>query len=272
MDNNFESANTQEVAEPVETATEVVEEPVDSVGESAENGANEQEVAEPAVQSPEVNAQYAAARRRAEEETQKRINGEFKRLFGNVVNPVTGKNIETYQDYIQAVEHQQRAAQNQMLEEKGIDPALIEQMINNSPAMRQAQQVLEENNRAEARRRLEEDIKIVSQIAPDIKSVADLEKHPSYATVLEYVQKGNLSLPDAFKLANFDSLSAKNTEAARQAAINQARSKNHMETTNSVSTGSETLVPIPDSVLAKWKRSYPELSLEQLTQKYNSIL
>lgn len=273
MDGFLEGANVQEVAAPDVTDNQVenvsVEETDGVVESTSTDGAAEPEQKE--TQSPELNAQYAAIRRKAEEDAQKRINGEFKRLFGNIQNPATGRNIETYADYLQAVEYQQRAAQNKLLEEKGINPALIEQMINNSPAMRQAQQILEENSRSEAQRKLDADLKIVSQISPEIQSIADIENHPSYAVVLDFVQKG-LSLPDAFKLANYDSLSSQRSEAAKQAAINQARSKNHMETTNGVSTGSETLVPIPDSVLGQWKRSYPDLTMEQLTQKYNSSL
>ncbi len=273
MDGILEGANVQELAAPDVTDNQVENVSVEETpGEAAEQSANDTVVPEQKeVQSPELNAHYASMRRKAEEDAEKRLNGEFKRLFGNMQNPLTGKNIETYQDYLQAVEYQQKAAQNKMLEEKGIDPALIEQMINNSPAIRQAQQILEENSRTEAQRKLEEDLKILSQFAPDIKSLADLENHASYAAVLGYVQ-GGLSLPDAFKLANFDSLSAKNSEAAKQAAINQAKSKNHMETTNGISAGSETLVPIPESVLSQWRRSYPDLTMEQLTKKYNSIL
>ena len=157
-----------------------------------------------------------------------------------------------------------------MLAEKGIDPAFIEQIINNSPAMIQAQQILEERNRAEVQRRLDDDLKIVSQMAPDIKSIKDIENHSSYPVVLQYVEKG-LSLPEAFKLANYDSLSNKSTEAAKQAAINQAKSKGHLETTNSVS-GSSDLVDIPDSEISTWRDYYPGLSDAELKKKYNRTI
>ena len=258
--------NVQEAAAPV--VTDNAEQQTSDVG--SENTAAE--VKEP--QSAEVNASFAAARRKAEEEYNsklKGINDEFKRVFGNVKNPVTGKNIETYQDYLQAVEHQKTESRNKMLQEKGIDPKLIEQYVNESPVMRQAQQILEENNKAEAQRKLESDLKAIGEFAPEITSFEDLENHESCADVIAYVEKG-LSLVDAFKLANFNRLSAKSTEAAKQAAINQAKSKGHMETTNSVSVGMDNLAPIPDNVMAMWRNAYPGLSMEQLTQKYNSVM
>jgi hypothetical protein len=257
-----ESAKTQEAAEPVNE--EVVTE--------TETTSGVEEVKEP--QSAEVNSQFAAARRKAEEESANKINGinnEFKRLFGNIVNPVTGKNIESYTDYIQAVEYQRKEATNKMLQEKGIEPSVIERLINESPTMRQAQQILEENKKAEASRQLEADLKVLSAIEPSIKSIDDVANHPSYDKVLGYVQNG-LGLADAFKLANFDSLASKKSEAVKQAAVNQAKSKNHMETTNGVAVASETLAPIPPGVLGKWRSAYPELSMEQLTKKYNDSI
>jgi hypothetical protein len=158
-----------------------------------------------------------------------------------------------------------------MLQEKGIEPDVLERIINESPAIREAQQILEENKKAEANRLLEADLKVLSEIEPSIKTIEDVAKHESYEKVLAYVQNG-LGLADAFKLANYDSLVTKKSEAVKQAAVNQAKSKNHMETTNGVAVASETLMPIPNGVLAKWKMAYPELSMEQLTKKYNDSI
>ena len=147
-----ESVNTQAVAEPVNEEVVTETEPTSGV----------EEVKEP--QSAEVNSQFAAARRKAEEESANKINGinnEFKRLFGNIVNPVTGKNIESYSDYLQAVEYQRKEATNKMLQEKGIEPDVLERIINESPAIREAQQILEENKKAEANRQLEADLKVL---------------------------------------------------------------------------------------------------------------
>ena len=119
-------------------------------------------------------------------------------------------------------------------------------------------------------KQLDEDIKAVTAMAPEIKSLEDLEKHASYASVLEYVNIG-LRLPDAFKLANFESISTRQTAAAKQAAINQARSKGHLETTTSVSDSSN-LADIPENEISKWREYFPGLSDEELKKKYNQTL
>ena len=270
MDGNLEGVNVQEVAAPDATDNNVVESSSESTVEVGVTESNDTSSVHDQKQDDELNAKFAAVRRKAEEDSRKRIDGEFKRLFGNVQNPVTGRNIETYEDYLQAVEYQQRAVRDKLLEDKGIDPALIEQMINNSPVIRQAQQVLEENSRTEAKRKLEADLKLVSQIDPTIKNLDDLEKHASYQDVLRYVKNG-LSLPDAFKLVNFDSISTKNSEAAKQAAINQTRSKSHLEKTSGISDSS-TLVDIPESEISTWRDYYPGLSDAELKKKYNRTI
>ena len=259
--------NVQEVAEPVVTDNSAESEVV-------ETGANEPAAAEPE-QTPDVNAQYAAARRQAEANYRKEIdsiNGEFKRLFGNVVNPLTNKPIETYQDYLQAAEHQMRANREAEMKSKGIDPAIIDQMFNQSPTIRQAEAIIQQSRMQEAGRKLDEDMKALSKIDPSIKSFDDLGKHESFHTVLQLVKNNGLSLSDAFILANHQRLSTNKADAAKQAAINAAKSQSHMETTKGSNTSPSNTVPIPDSVLSKWREVYPDLSLDELTQKYNSVI
>lgn len=258
-------ANEQPVAEVAETPS------VETVAEGSEKTP---EVAEPA-QSAEVNAQFAEARRRAEAEykakidsERSRINGEVKRLFGNSVNPVTGTPINTFDEYIQAVEMQRRNAQEAMLKERGIDPSVIQDMVNNSPAMIQAQKILAQNTEAEAQRLIEEDMKIINTINPDLKTVEDLANHESYDAIIAYVQKG-IALADAYKLANYDSIAKRNTEAAKQAAINSAKSQSHLTATNSLSVGNDGEEDIPATELKRWKDMFPDASAKELKAKYN---
>ncbi len=263
----LEGGNVQEVAEPVETDNSAVTEVV-------EEGGNEPVPAEP-VQTPEVNAHFAAARRQAEADHRREIdsiNGEFRRLFGNVVNPVTNKPIATYQDYLQAVEHQMRANREAEMRAKGVDPAMIEQMINQSPAIRQAEAIIQQSKRQEAKQKLEEDLKVLSKIDPSIKSFDDLGKHESYQTVLQLVNNNGLSLSDAFILANHQKLSANKADAAKQAAINAARSQSHLETTKGGNTAPSNMAPIPESSLRTWQAAYPDKTIDELTRMYNSVI
>lgn len=230
-------------------------------------------------QSAEENAKFAAVRRQAEAEAKakyeqqiKKQNDLVKGMFGKFKNADTGKPIETVEDYIAAMEVQQRRQQEKELIEKGVNPKLIEEMIENSPAMREAKAVLEKSKQEEAQRAIDADLKAITAMDSDIKSFADLENSENFQTILGYVKQNGLSLVDAYKLANSDKLLNKQTAAAKQAAINSAKSMSHLETTKGVSQPSKDFVPIPHAVLERWQEAYPSLTMEQLTQKYNSVM
>lgn len=266
-------AEEPEVAAPVEDGT-------NDVGtETPEGETGAEEPAEEPQRDLERDSQYAAIRRKAEEDARRRydaenanLNAEIKRLFGGFENPLTGKPIETMQDYLQAFEAQQKQQQDEELRSKGVDPALIERMVNNNPAIREAQAIIAKTQQDEVNRKLEADLKEVSKLDPSIQSLDDLAKHASYPQILQLVQNNGLDIQTAYKVANMDSLLSRQTDAVRQAAINQAKGKQHMVPTNGVAEPGADLAPIPDNQLAKWKQAYPNLSLEQLTQKYNSVM
>lgn len=264
-------AEVQEVAEP-----DVTENQSDST-ESGAGGDNPDETPDNP-QTDDEDARFAAVRRKAEYDAKLKYdaqidayNKKIQSAFGNLQNPKTGKPVQSIDDYINAVQAQNRAAIEGQMKEKGIDPQLIENMIRTSPEIIQAQQILEQNQKAEADRMLEQDLKAVSAIDPSIQSMDDLSKHESFQTVLGYVNNG-LNLVDAFKLANYESLTSKKSEAAKQAAINAAKSTSHMTATSSGNSGGEELVDIPGNEIATWREYFPGISDSELKKKYNETL
>ncbi len=238
-----------------------------------------QEVAEP-VQKPDDNAHYAAIRRKAEEEArkkfeseQKKRDAEFARVFGNFINPTTGRPITSVDDYLQAYTLQQQAQIETQLKNSGVDPSMIQQMIDSNPAVRQAQTILEQQKAEAQDRQIANDISLIGKIDPSIKSIQDLAKNEHFPEMYERWQKSGMkeSLYDIYRLVNFDTLTSKKAEAAKQAAINQAKGKSHLETTKGVST-SDGLVEVPHSTLTRMRDFYPELTDAEIRKKYNENL
>lgn len=273
-------AEVQESTEPVTTETE----PVNPTTEAGQEGETPQ-VAENATAEPtadgktEEDSRFANVRRKAEadarakyESQNQRRNDRIRQLCGDYVNPVTGKPIETFDEYLDALEAQQKSAREEELRSKGVDPKMIEDMVNNSPVIRQAEQVLHQSAQIEAQRQFEADLKEVGKIDPSIKTEEDLMNHPSYPKVYELVSKNGLTLQDAYRLANYETLSAKNSAAVKQAAVNQAKGKNHLETTGTGSAVEDNLVDVPASTMAAYKQFYPDLTEQQLKVKYNEFL
>ena len=276
---NVASVETQEVAAPG-TQEETVNQTETQTEQNAEqeSGAEGAEVAA-AETKTEEDSRFANVRRKAEEEARlkyesqyRQINDDVKRLFGGYKNPETGKAIETMADYLEAYEAQQRLAQQEELRQKGIDPNMLNEIINNSPVVRQAQAAMEQQIKSESERKLAEDLKELGKIDPSIKSTEDLLNHPSYPQIYEYVSKHGLSLPDAYKLANYSTLNARQEAAVKQAAINQVKGKNHLETTGKGVADGDNLVDVPESTLREYRKFYPDLTDHELKVKYNSFL
>lgn len=251
------SANTLEVAEPTDTpeTDTVVDENVD--------------VQTPQVQSAEENARYAAARRRAEEEIRLR-DAEIVRRFGNMTNPMTGQPIRNQNDYFAALDAQDELARRQQLEAQGIDTQLLEEMISKNPMVLQAQQLIERQQEQENLRRFEDEMNQIRQFDSNIKTIDDILGSENAQMILDKVQSG-YSLVDAYKLANYDRVTAQRADASKQAAINAMRGKGHLTQTGGVTEPSGE-VDIPTKELESWRNMFPHASAKELKTKYNNAI
>lgn len=253
-----ESEEMSEVAEPTE---------------SEENAEGEQsEQTEPEAQNVvDTNAIYAEARRVAEanaRKAQKAIDDEYVRRFGHLNNPITGQPIRSQADYLAALDAQESLKTKAQLQEKGIDPALIDNAVANNPIVRQAQTVMAQAQQNQVFERIGADVNVLHQIDPSINTVFDVP--PDVVNIVTR-SNGAINLVDAYKIVNFGKVSQTQQEAIKQSAINQAKGKQHLSPVNGVSTPDEG-IEIPQSELALWKEAFPEKSKAELKKMYNESL
>ena len=247
-------AEVSETAEPAEdeTSDETTE------VESEETGENDGD-SEPTEQSAEENARYAAIRRRAEEDARRKYDAEMARMNQQIAamcqgtsHPVTGRPITNVSEYIDALSTQQRMERENELKEKGIDPGMIDRMIEENPVVMQARQVLEQTKLNDANAALQRDLAEISKIDPSIKGIDDLATLPTFQRMLESVARGE-TLVDAYKMCNFDAFMQHTNDAARQQAINQMRGKSHLPSqTQGVATDNDD-VEVPAEIMARFK-------------------
>ena len=265
--------NEPEPADPV-TGTELIDEPEptetpdDDPGEGGDGGENEPAPAAPAI---DQNAIYAQARRAADRRMNE-LDSRVASRFGNMRNPETGQPIRTTQDYFDALDAQERMNARREVQRRGVDPGLIDRMIANNPVIRQAQQVIRDNTLRQGELELENQIQQISSFDPSVKSLDDIVKMPTFPVFDAYVRQG-LSITDAYRLANFDSLAQRDAAANRQAAINSVRGKSHLAPIGGVAgEAGKQLVDIPQNERYLWEEAYPELSYKELKEKYNKTL
>ena len=271
MEDNYEvSVEEQEgvnESEPAEQTTPEVE--------SEQTDVQNDGAVEPETQSAEDNAKFAAIRRKAEEDAKRKyeselgsLNQQISAMCQGITHPVTGQPITNVRDYVDALTIQQRQAREQELKDKGIDPSMIDRMIESNPIVMQAQQVIEHSKMAEAEQALQNDIAEISKYDPNIKGIKDLSALPNFPEILERVQRG-ASIVDAYKMVNFDTFMKHQSEAGRQAAINQMRGKDHLPSQSTGVAQSEDYVEVPAEIMNRWRNEGK--TEKQIRDLYKSV-
>lgn len=268
---------------------------------AAAQGAEEQETAAPAVEETEESeqpqaeapeqepktdrdAQFAAARRKAEaerdaaiarakEDAQRQVDEFFKN--SGLMNPYTGQPITTraeYEAYRERFEADQKA---KLMEKAGITQEEFQAFVQGLPEVRAARQAKAEAEAAarqareqEAKARVDEQLRQIQAIDPTVKELGDLAKLDTYPKLYDMVKRG-YSILDAYRLANYDTLTQRAAEASRKAAINSVQSKQHLKATESRGGGA---IPVPDSVLEEYRVLNPGATKEEIQKHYQSYM
>lgn len=274
--------NAAAQAEPT-SGTDAPEEPADSGDNDSGNGT------EPL--TPEQRRENAARRRRQEQEQQQAAitqavaaatkqaedahKAQMEAFFGraNLKNTFTGETIKTIEEFDKwNTEFQaskiQRELQAGKLTKEGLDAA-----ISSHPAVQQAQQIVDREAEAKkerdleaARRRIDEEIKQIHEIDASINSLEDLFKAPYGKELYAMTQRG-YSVKDAHYLLTKDTLEKAKLEAARQAGINSARSKEHLNATGGARGSGNTSVPKAE--MEMYRLFNPTATAAQIQEHYN---
>ena len=303
MEINYGAVFDVEVPETTTGAeeTEAAEPSENDTTTAAAQGAEEQEAAAPAVEGEEDpeqpqtevpeqepktdrDAQFAAARRKAEaerdaaiaqakEDAQKQVDEFFKN--SGLMNPYTGQPITTraeYEAYRERFEADQKA---KLMEKAGITQEEFQAFVQGLPEVRAARQAKAEAEAAarqareqEAKARVDEQLRQIQAIDPTVKELGDLAKLDTYPKLYDMVKRG-YSILDAYRLANYDTLTQRAAEASRKAAINSVQSKQHLKATESRGGGA---IPVPDSVLEEYRALNPGATKEEIQKHYQSYM
>lgn len=287
-DTTAQGANEQEPAEPAaveeqiaETTTGGTEDGSQSAGgDSPEGQADGQKQ-----QTPEQNAQFAAARRKAEAErdaaiakvrqdaraeAQRTIDEAFRN--SGLTNPYTKKPITSkaeYDEYRARLEADRKA---RLLKKSGMSDDEFQEFVQGLPEVKRAKEAQEAAETAarqareqQAKLKVEEQLKEISALDPSIQELKDLAKMETYPKFYELVKRGN-TLTDAFKLANYEALTGRAAAASRQAAINSAQGKQHLSPTAQRGAGA---VSVPEDVKAEYLAFNPDATDAEIQQHYN---
>lgn len=230
-----------------------------------------------------------AARRRQQEQQQaidnavaaalkaerERVDQQMKGFFAQagLRNPANNEPIESMEQFeAWRQDHDQKQFQQDLKDGK-LTPEIMQQVLNRHPAIQRLMQEQEQQDSAlkiqqetQERARIAEEIQRISKMDPTINSAKDLLTMPGADAFREYVNKG-YGFEDAFKLTHWDRLMSQQADAARQQALNNASSKNHLAGISNSRTGG--MVEVPHDELAIYRLLMPNASDAEIQAHYN---
>lgn len=199
----------------------------------------------PAAQTEAQRHEHAAARRRAEqraaiEEALGRERAqqaqEWKDFFARagLKNTVTGQTITSKAEFDEWLKVHAQDKLQQELAQGQLTPEGLEAAISANPIVQQAQEIIRarEEERAAAeqermQRAIDEQIKKIHALEPEISGVEDLLKLPESEEFYARVKSG-MSFYDAYLISTRERREKSLAEAARTQALQNARSKDHL--------------------------------------------
>lgn len=217
------------------------------------------------------NAQFATARRRAEEEYRRQLELEqqkhareldafVQKAYAGQINPYTNQPFRSKADF-DAYEQQY---QQEQLKQAGVTPDMLNQIIMQNPIVQQTARMQQQIQMQEGQRLFEAGLAEISKIDPKIKTIDDLVQMPNHAEFHQlYMQSGNMVA--AFKAATYNQMMQKQAEAGAQMQRNGTLTKNHL-TPLKGSVGDNANVPT--DVLESYRTMFPDWSDDDIAKDY----
>lgn len=263
-----ETATAGEAAEQAEAAesTESAARETEDAGETAlgdTEGAAVQDAEERRRQAHGRRQREEAQRReQVEQMVQKRVDGVFAALFAGQNDPYTGKPIDSERAYMEYARRMQQQSAQQKLQSAGIDPAVIEQLVDArvQPVVQDAQlrQVQAAAQAAQAyNRQAQEAIEaavanIRTAYGADVQTIDDIVAMPTGKRFSELVAKG-VGIEDSYRLANWDALAQRSAQAAYSRGAEAALGTGHLK-------GQSGSQAAPYTATAEERRIYREFN------------
>ena len=189
----------------------------------------------------------------------------------NLTNPYTKEPIRNkadYDAYREKVEADRRA---KVLKKTGMSEEEFAKFVADQPEVKEQLEQAKAAREQAARAAVSEQMRQIHELDPSINNVEDLAKMPNYSTFYKLVKVNRLNFVQAYQLANMDKLTTRATAASRQAAINSAQSKSHLEPTKSHGKPVETVV-VPPEVVQYYRALNPKITDAEMKADYGRYM
>lgn len=214
---------------------------------------------------PETDEE-AALQARIEAAAKQKFDAFFGRQYGGLINPLNGEPVQSeedliaYQQALAEVEYQQR------MQESGIDPETLHQIIGSHPAILQAQRLQQEQQQREAEGFAKSQMEGLLEKYPDcgLTDINQLAQSPKGQAVLQdWGRTGDLI--KAYTANYADEILERRTAAARQGKLNEMNGKRHLSPVKGTAGNTGSMSQEEYKV---WKGFFPEASYAQILKMW----
>lgn len=250
-----EADNTEEVED-----TELDEEEVELTDSDTDVAVSEEKDDENTTAS---NKDVEIDRTKAFSDRLKQKTQDIEKKYEDKLNNIAkNKGYNTWEEF-------EKAINRDTLIEAGVeDPdkfsEVLTRMINESPEVVKAREIIEQQQQAENNKKMEEELKLIHAIDDSIETLDDISKMDNCNDVIDKLNKG-YSLYDAYVLCNMNKISLINKNKKEKSQVNNTNSKSHMKRS---SGGVSTEVEVPADEYAIYKKNLPSWTDEQIRKHY----
>lgn len=234
---------------------------------------------------PDYEAEKQAAVQQAVAEAvareQERAQDEWKAFFARagLKNSVTGADITSRAEFEAWYKVYEAARMKKDLEEGKLTPEMLQKVADRAVEERIRRQVQPPEQPAPPPRQevsqeqIKQELAVIHQMDGSVSTLEDIARMPTWGVFREAVMHRGCSFVEAFRLANFDAIMERQrADAARraaQAAVNNARSKDHLAASASRGSGA---VSVPGDEMELYRRLNPGKSAADIQDHYNKML
>lgn len=189
----------------------------------------------------------------------------------NLTNPYTKEPIRNKADYDTYRAKVEEDRRTKILKKAGISEEEFAKLAAEQPEIKAQLEEAREAKRQAAAATMSEQMRQIHELDPEINTIEDLAKMPNYAQFYRFVKQNRLSLVEAYKLTNMERLSARTAAATKQAAMNAAQSKAHLEATKARGKGGD-VTAVPNDVREYYRMINPKATEAEVKADYAKYL
>jgi hypothetical protein len=274
-----EETTAQEQTEGAEVQEGTGTEAAPEGAENGEKGKEETMPMEERASWAERRRQWEAREKQAmEQAAQARVDQVYANMFKGQVNPFTGKPIQSEADYKAYEAEKVRKEQEEQLTRAGIDPKMIQNLVDQQMAPMRMQMERERLNTIQERAKtanarfeeaLGKELQKITALDPAIKTLDDIKAMPTAGRFNELVQRG-LGLEDAFYLANRKAIEERKMAAVKASAQTQMAGKGHLNPVGAAS--GKQPVQVPRGIVETYRAMMPNATDAEIQKAYEDAM